>query len=127
MQMKTKIAKPTEADQLKNLSTEKLIIWIVGKCKEVGIKLTPEDIVIECWLINSEKHSLRGYNQFPDSQAVQKRIGEMKGKKGLLTGSEMAGYNLTEISRPIYADLNELILHHRIKATRGYLAAGQNY
>jgi len=92
-------AKESELASLRNLSTERLIIWIVGKTKEKNLKLSAEDIVIECWLINPEKHSLRGYNQFPDSSTVMKRIGEMKGKKGLLSGSEMSGYRLTEISQ----------------------------
>jgi len=38
-----------------------------------------------------------------------KRVGEMKGKKGLLTGSEISGYDLTDISRRHYADLSRLI------------------
>jgi len=51
--MKPKIASDTEIEQLRKLSTEKLIIWIVGRSKELGVKLTPEDIVPECWLIAS--------------------------------------------------------------------------
>jgi hypothetical protein len=34
------------------LSTKKLITWIVDRSRELGIKLTPGDIVLECWLIN---------------------------------------------------------------------------
>ncbi len=126
MQLKTKVAKTEEIGELKKLSTEKLIIWVIGRSKELGLKLTPEDIVLECWLINSEKHSLRGYPHFPDSQTVQKRIGEMKGKKGLLIGSEMSGYNLTEISKSIYADLIELISHKKIDAKKGHSAADRS-
>ena len=126
MELKIKVAKTREIKELKKLSTEKLIIWVIGRSKELGLKLTPEDIVLKCWLINPEKHSLRGYPQFPDSQTVQKRIGEMKGKKGLLTGSEMSGYNLTEISKSIYADLAELISHKKIKAKKGYSAADRS-
>ncbi|MBI1804246.1 MAG: hypothetical protein HY033_12560 [Ignavibacteriae bacterium] len=124
--LKTKIASPSEIEKLQGLSTEKLIIWIVGKSKELEIKMTPEEIVIECWLINPEKHSLRGYNEFPDSAVVQKRIGEMKGKKALLSGSEMSGYNLTEISKPIYADLIELIARNKINSKKGYTAADRS-
>ena len=107
-----------EIDQLKKLSTEKLIIWIVGRSQELGIKLTLEELVLECWLINPEKHSLRGYAQFPDSRTVLKRAGEMRGKKGLLTGSEVSGYVLTELSRRQYADLRELVAAHQVAATR---------
>jgi hypothetical protein len=110
-----KTAKQIELESLKHLSTERLIIWIVGKAKEKNLKLAAEDIIIECWLINPEKHSLRGYNQFPDSNSVMKRIGEMKGKKGLLAGSEMSGYYLTEISQMIFADLKELVNQKKIK------------
>ncbi len=81
-----------EVNELRKLSTEKLIIWIVGRARELGIKLSLEELVLECWLINPEKHSLRGYSQFPDSRTVLKRAGEMRGKKGLLTGSEVSGY-----------------------------------
>src|SRR5438477_2075758 len=98
-----------EITELRKLSTERLIIWVIGKGRELGVKLTPEQLVLECWLINPEKHSLRGYPQFPDSRTVLKRVGEMKGKKGLLTGSEISGYNLTDISRRHYADLSRLI------------------
>jgi hypothetical protein len=74
-----KVAKADEQiEQLKKLSTEKLIIWIVGRSRELGIKLTLEELVLECWLINPEKHSLRGYPQFPDSRTVLKRAGEMR-------------------------------------------------
>ncbi len=71
-----------EVAELKKLSTEKLIIWIVGRARELGIKLSLEELVLECWLINPDKHSLRGYPQFPDSRTVLKRAGEMRGKKG---------------------------------------------
>jgi len=123
MDINLKVTGNREIQELKKLSTEKLIIWVVGRSKELGFKLTPEDIVLECWLINPEKHSLRGYPQFPDSQTVQKRIGEMKGKKGLLTGSEMSGYALTEISKRIYADLSQLINLGNVGEIKGHSAA----
>lgn len=116
-------AKESELASLRNLSTERLIIWIVGKTKEKNLKLSAEDIVIECWLINPEKHSLRGYNQFPDSSTVMKRIGEMKGKKGLLSGSEMSGYRLTEISQLFFSDLKELVNQKKIKEAKGHTKA----
>jgi hypothetical protein len=112
--LKPKVAREHEIPQLRKLSTEKLTIWIVGRSKELGLKLTPEEVVLECWLINPEKHSLRGYPQFPCSRTVLKRVGEMKGKKGLLTGSEMSGYGLTDIARVQYADLVKLIEHRRV-------------
>lgn len=119
-----KVAKTAEEiAQLKKLSTEKLIIWIAGRSQELGIKLTLEELVLECWLINPEKHSLRGYPQFPDSRTVLKRAGEMRGKKGLLTGSEVSGYLLTELSRRQYADLRELVLAHKVASTYGSNAA----
>src|SRR5438094_8517852 len=106
-----------EITELRKLSTERIIIWGIGKGRELGVKLTPEQLVLECWLINPEKHSLRGYPQFPDSRTVLKRVGEMKGKKGLLTGSEISGYNLTDISRRYYADLARLISLKKVEPT----------
>src|SRR5690348_11203335 len=113
--LEIKTATQIQVKSLKGLSTERLIVWIVGKGKEKNLKLAAEDIVIECWLINPEKHSLRGYRQFPDSNSVMKRIGEMKGKKGLLIGSEMIGYHLTEISQMLFADLKELVNQKKVK------------
>jgi hypothetical protein len=119
-----KVARTTEEiNELKKLSTEKLIIWIVGRSQELGVKLTLEELVLECWLINPEKHALRGYPQFPDSRTVLKRAGEMRGKKGLLTGSEVSGYILTELSRRQYADLRQLVTSHKVQATHSYHAA----
>ena len=112
-----------ELTELRKLSTEKLIIWIVGRARELGIKLSLEELVLECWLINPEKHSLRGYPQFPDSRTVLKRAGEMRGKKGLLTGSEISGYMLTELSRQLYADLVSLIAHKKVPIAHGSNAA----
>jgi hypothetical protein len=120
-----KVAQDNEIDELRKLSTEKLIIWIVGRSKDLSLKLTPEEIVLECWLINPEKHSLRGYNQFPCSRTVLKRVGEMKGKKALLTGSEMSGYELTEISKRQYADLVVLIQNHGVSSNVGSGAANR--
>jgi hypothetical protein len=117
--MQLLIATLKEVESLKKLSTERLIIWIVGRAKEKGLKLSPEDIVIECWQINPAKHALRKYNDFPDSHSVMKRIGEMKGKKALLVGSEMSGYSLTEISQTIFADLKELINQEKVKEIKG--------
>jgi hypothetical protein len=124
--MKPKLANETDIDELRKLSTEKLIIWIVGKSKNAGLRLTPEDIVLECWLINPEKHSLRGYREFPCSRTVLKRVGEMKGKKGLLTGSEMSGYSLTDIARRQYADLAALVENHSVNQITGYGAADRD-
>ena len=118
-----KTATQKEVESLRKLSTERLIIWVVGKSKELSLKLSSEDIVIECWRINPEKHSLRGYTEFPDSHTVMKRIGEMKGKKGLLQGSEMSGYSLTEISQSIFADLKELVIQKKIKEAKGHTIA----
>src|SRR5438477_12768470 len=119
-----KIARESnELTELRKLSTEKLIIWIVGRARELGIKLSLEELVLECWLINPEKHSLRGYPQFPDSRTVLKRAGEMRGKKGLLTGSEISGYTLTEISRRQYADIAALVSHRRVPIAHGTNAA----
>ena len=119
-----KVAKTAdEIKELRKLSTEKLIIWVVGRSEELGIKLTLEELVLECWLVNPDKHALRGYPQFPDSRTVLKRAGEMRGKKGLLTGSEVSGYRLTEISRRQYADLRELVARNKVPATHSYHAA----
>jgi hypothetical protein len=118
-----RVANQPESEELKKLSTEKLIIWIVGRSRELGVKLTPEDVVLECWLINPEKHSLRGYPQFPCSRTVLKRVGEMKGKKALLTGSEMSGYRLTEIAKRQYAALTALVQGHHISENTGRSAA----
>src|SRR6266849_7081774 len=119
-----KVARTTnEINELKKLSTEKLIIWIVGRSHELGLKLSLEELVLECWLINPEKHSLRGYPQFPDSRTVLKRAGEMRGKKGLLIGSEISGYTLTEISRRQYADIAALVSHRKVPLAHGTNAA----
>lgn len=124
--MDMKITRKEEVEELKKLSTEKLIIWIVGRSKELELKLTPQDIVLESWLINPDKHSLRGYKHYPCSQTVMKRIGEMKGKKGLLTGSEMSGYMLTDISKRQYADLAALINNQKVVSNAGNGAADRN-
>lgn len=123
--VRLRVAEPAEINELKKLSTEKLIIWIVGRSRELGITLTPEDIVLEAWLINPEKHSLRGYRQFPCSRTVLKRVGEMKGKKALLIGSEMSGYGLTEIAKRQYADLLTLIRHRKVTENAGHSAANR--
>ncbi len=124
--IKLRIAKTSELESLKKLSTEKLIIWIIGKSRELNLTFSVEEIVIESWLINPEKHALRGFPQFPDSNSVAKRIGEMKGKKGLLRGSDMIGYHLTEISKVIYQDLVELIKHKKVIEKKGVKAANRN-
>jgi hypothetical protein len=49
----------------------------------------------------------------------------MKGKKALLTGSEMSGYSLTEISKRQYADLVALIHHHSVGSNTGSGAANR--
>lgn len=114
-----KISTPENFIELRKLSTENLIIWIIGKSNECKLKLSAEDIILECWLINPTKHSLRGYSQFPDSSVITKRIGEMKGKKGLLYGSVMSGYTLTDISKAKYKELNELIILKRVDEKKG--------
>src|SRR5438046_6016906 len=127
MDLTPKIARGSdELKELRKLSTEKLIIWIVGRARELGVKLTLEELVLECWLINPEKHSLRGYPQFPDSRTVLKRAGEMRGKKGLLTGSEISGYMLTELSRRQYADVAALVSHRRVPVAHGSNAADRS-
>jgi hypothetical protein len=127
LELGPKIANGTEEiRELKKLSTEKLIIWIVGRARELGQKLSLEELVLECWLINPDKHSLRGYPQFPDSRTVLKRAGEMRGKKGLLTGSEISGYALTEISRRQYADIATLVSQRKVAAAHGANAADRS-
>jgi|GEM_PF-1837510 len=109
IKIKLKIAKSNEIGNLKKLSTENLILWIVGRSEKEKLKLSIEEISLECWLINPEKHSLRGYPQYPDSFVVMKRIFDMKGRKGLLTGTVQGGFYLTDISKRKYADLISLM------------------
>ncbi len=122
-QLELIIAEEKLVEQLKKLSTENLIIWLIGKSNDLKKLLTSEEIVVESWLINPEKHSLRGFSQFPDASVIKKRIGEMKGKKGLLTGSEMGGYNLTELSKEKYAILNKQLNHKGIIEKKGVIVA----
>lgn len=117
--IKLKIATQEISGELKKLSTENLIIWLIGKSTENKQKLSTEDIVLECWLINPDKHSLRGYPQFPDSSVITKRIGEMKGKKGLLNGSVMGGYTLTDISKAKYKEVSKLIFLKKVDEKKG--------
>ena len=117
--VKIALASQEELIQLQKLSTEKLIIWIVGKSNELKKSFSPENIIIECWLINPYKHSMRKFQQYPDSHVVLKRIGEMKGKKGLLIGSETIGYKLTDISKIIYANLLQQIIDHNVTRVKG--------
>ena len=109
MKLNPKVVDTSEIEQLKKLSTEKLIVWIIGKSNELGVRLTREDVVLECWAVNPEKHSLRGYSQYLCSHSVLKRISDMKGKKGLLAGPGKMGYFLTDIGKINYADLKVLI------------------
>lgn len=113
-----KLPAQSEIEELKKLSTEKLLIWIIGKSNELDFIFSPEDIVIECWLINPEKHSMRKFTQYPDTHVIKKRIGEMKGKKGLLAGSETIGYKLTDISKIIYANLLQQVKSKHIKTVK---------
>jgi hypothetical protein len=46
-----------------------------------------------------------------------------EGKKGLLTGSEVSGYLLTELSRRQYADLRQLVAVQKVQTARSYNAA----
>ncbi|MDQ3021310.1 MAG: hypothetical protein M3R36_12185 [Bacteroidota bacterium] len=124
--LQLKITTLYEKVELEKLSTESLIIWIVGKSQEKELKLSAEEIVLECWLLNPQKHSMRGYPQFPDSSVVIKRIGEMKGKKGLLKGSEMGGYELTDISRVRYFDLRALVENQKVNEKKGINTANRS-
>lgn len=121
--LKPHIAKENEIGELRKLSTEKLIIWLVGRSKETGFRLTLEEVVLECWIINPEKHSLRGYRQFPCSRTVPKRVGEMKGKKAFLTGLEMFGYGLTGIAKRQFADINALVRSGKVDEQLGHSVA----
>ena len=124
-QVRLVLASKKEQAQLRKLSTEKLIIWIVGKSIELNIPFSPEDIVIESWLINPEKHSMRKFTQYPDTQVILKRIGEMKGKKGLLSGSETIGYKLTDISKVIFANIVQQVESKRLITVKGAKSANR--
>ncbi len=105
MTIEIKFANANEIESIKKFSTENLILWIIGKSEEGKVKLNMEDIVLQCWFINPEKHSLRGYPQYPDSAVVMKRIPEMSGKKGLLVGNTTAGYKLSELGKQKFKNL----------------------
>lgn len=102
-----KIANQKQFEVLQNLSTENLIIWIIGKSTEKSIKLSIEDIALESWVINPVKHSLRGYPQYPDSFVVMKRIFDMKGRKGLIEGTTAGGFKLTQVSKVKFYEIEK--------------------
>lgn len=118
-----KIANPALINNLCKLSTESLLIWIIGKMEEKRNKMTIEEITLECWLINPHKHSMRGYPQFPDSFVVMKRIFDMKGRKGLLMGTVQEGFHLTEILKRRYADINTIVNEGKVKNIKSNTAA----
>lgn len=120
--IKLKIATEENLAELRKLSTVSLLIWIIGKSSELKKTLSQEEIVLECWLINPEKHSMRGYPQFPDSSVIIKRLADMNGKKGLLNGTTSTGYTLTEISKERYNEIeaaikNKTIVNKKTKKT----------
>lgn len=111
---KPKIATQNQFEVLQNLSTENLIIWIIGKSTEKTIKLSIEDIALESWVINPVKHSLRGYPQYPDSFVVMKRIFDMKGRKGLIEGTTAGGFKLTQISKVKFYEIEKQLTSKKL-------------
>jgi hypothetical protein len=118
-----KVATQAEVEQLKNLSTESLIIWILGASEKKKLKLSIEEIALECWQINPEKHSLRGYPQYPDSFVVMKRIFDMKGRKGLVEGTTSSGFRLTSVSRIRFTEIQEQLKNRRVLKSNSKNAA----
>ena len=102
-----KVSKEANLGELKKLSTANLIIFVLGLSELKQVKLTPEEIAIECWLINPEKHSLRGFPQYPDSNIVLKRLADMKGRNGLVDGTSRTGYKLTSVSKVRFNELSQ--------------------
>lgn len=102
-----KVATPEVVEELRKLSTESLIIWIIGESAKKKLKLSIEDIALESWFINPDKHSLRGYPEYPDSFVVMKRIFDMKGRKGLIDGTTAGGFNLTQVSKLKFHDIEQ--------------------
>ncbi len=72
MNIKIKFGNEGDIESIKKVSTENLILWIIGKSEEEKIKLSMEGIVLQCWAINPKKHSLRGNPQYLDSAVVMK-------------------------------------------------------
>lgn len=110
-----KVANEIDVVEAAKLSTANLIIVVVGLSELKGITLSAEDIVVECWLLNPAKHSLRGYAQFPDSNNVLKRLADMKGRNGFIDGSWRSGFKLTQVSR---ARFNEIMKDISSKTVR---------
>lgn len=102
-----KVAANVDLDELRKLSTANLIIFVLGLSEIKKVKLTPEEIAIECWLINPSKHSLRGFPQFPDSNIVIKRLADMKGRNGLVEGTSRSGYKLTPRSKMRFNEMTK--------------------
>lgn len=116
--LKFKVAADADLTELKKLSTVNLIIFVLGLSEIKHIKLTPEDVAIECWLVNPEKHSLRGYPQFPDSNIVIKRLADMKGRNGLVEGTSRSGYKLTQLSKKRFNDMSRDVTTKATRAVR---------
>lgn len=102
-----KVAADTDQAELKKLSTANLIIFVLGLSEIKQVTLTPEEIAIECWLINPEKHAMRGFREFPDSYTVLKRLADMKGRSGLVEGTSRSGYKLTARSKIRFNEMSE--------------------
>lgn len=91
--------------QITGLSTESLIIFLLGVGERSNRKLSVEEITLACWELSPDKHSLRGFPQYPDSYVVMKRIFDMKGRKGLLVGTSSSGFRLTPLSKARFEDI----------------------
>lgn len=71
-----------------------LVIYSVHYLYSQEIEITTEDIVAACFLLFSERFSLRKYPQWPDSTVVNKRWLDCR-SKGWITGSAAQGFKLT--------------------------------
>ena len=110
-----KVTEDEYVNELKKLSTVNLIIWIIGRSIDLNIKLSLEDITLEAWFINPDKHSLRGFPEYPDSFNVIKRVYDMKGRNGWLEGTSTGGFILSQKAKLKFKEIVKDVLNKETK------------
>lgn len=111
-----------------------IILYIMYK---LGAESTPclvEDIAIEAFRTCPEHFALQKYPQYPNIEAVRKRLQSDMSKNALVTGNNKTGYLLTAYGTQVLSDKQAEIAQkhiiktkkHHVSVTRITRSAGYN-
>lgn len=99
--------KQIQKEKYKDANLNELVNYAIGIVGNLNKEIIIEDIVVVAFLLFPKKFSLQGYDEYPDSIRINRRVVDIR-DRGFIVGSVAKGYKLTTKGQKEFERVNKI-------------------